>query len=129
MKDVAPEQVIPPTGLFFYGIWIGCRLLQYGAQHKKDCMVTVEQLKNIIFIHQDWIASQEYSNGMIEGNREYDGEKKNMNTNTNDKKDTNERQYEHNLIHNPYRILVMAFASKLIEMDYVVISFPFVHHS
>ena len=128
MKEIAPEQVIPPTGLFFYGIWIAYRLLQYNVQHKKDCMVIAEQLKNIIFIHQAWIASQEQPNGMLEENGEYNREKQNTNNNTNDNHDTNERKHEYDLMHNPYRILVLAFVSKLIEMDHVIIEFIILYY-
>lgn len=106
MKDIAPEQVIPPTGLFFYGLWISYRLLQYYVQQKKDCIVTAEQLKNIIFLHQALINSKE----------QYDNDNDN---------DINERSHENDFIQNPYRIIVMAYISKLIKFNKVVIRFAY----
>lgn len=55
LKEVRSEQALPPTGCFFFGLWVGLRLLQYALKEKREVLVICEHMKAIVFSNQVWM--------------------------------------------------------------------------
>ena len=57
LKEVRSDQALPPTGCFFFGLWVGLRLLQYALKEKREVLVICEHMKAIVFSNQVWMDS------------------------------------------------------------------------